>query len=143
MNAKAGAKLIGSDMPEIFAYHVGGPYSIRGFRPGGVGHGNGFIIGSAEFSTPVFGLDRLKYEFLKNMRLSFFVDAGQVFDKTITRTLYDTPMFAISAGVGLKLNIPGCGPISIDYGIPLTRTGDYNSSSGYFTFGSPYFTGGW
>lgn len=139
LTAKGGARIIGDDMPEIMAYRLGGPYTIRGFRNSGVGSGNAFLMGSAELSTPIFGLDRLKYEFLQRMRLSFFVDAGQIFDKTLTSVLYDRPMHAITIGVGLKMYIPGCGYVSVDYGLPITNVGDYNSQKGYFTFGSGSF----
>ena len=67
--------------------------------------------------------------------MTFFVDAGKVFHPYVTDTLYDRPMQAITAGVGLKLYIPGVGPLSVDYGIPLTDPGQYGSESGYFTFG--------
>ena len=49
--------------------------------------------------------------------------------------LCDRPMYAVSAGVGLKLYVPGMGPLSIDYGIPLTNPGSNGSEHGYFTFG--------
>lgn len=64
-----------------------------------------------------------------------WLDAGKVFNETISDKIYDRPMYAVSAGVGLKVFIPGMGPLSIDYGIPLTRTGRNSSSSGYFSFG--------
>ena len=38
-------------------------------------------------------------------------------------------------GIGLKLYIPGMGPLSIDYGFPLTNAGDNGPDHGYFTFG--------
>ena len=41
----------------------------------------------------------------------------------------------ITAGIGLKINIPGVGPLSVDYGIPLTNCGPNGSENGYFTFG--------
>ena len=44
-------------------------------------------------------------------------------------------MYAVSAGVGIKLYIPGMGPLSVDYGIPLTNPGRNGSENGYFTFG--------
>ena len=44
-------------------------------------------------------------------------------------------MEALSVGVGLKVFVPGMGPLSIDYGIPLTNPGDNGSKNGYFTFG--------
>ena len=56
--------------------------------------------------------------------------------KTIASTLYDRPMYAIAVGVGLKVFIPGMGPLSIDYGIPLTNPGSNGNKNGYFTFGA-------
>ena len=76
-----------------------------------------------------------KVGFLNNIRLTAWVDAGKVFEPTVTNTLYDRPLYAVSAGVGVKLYIPGMGPLSIDYGIPLTNPGDNGSKNGYFTFG--------
>lgn len=131
--ARAGGKTWG-DMPEVMAYRLGGPYSIRGFRMSGVGTGDGFVMGSAEFATPIPFLDKLKVQFLDNVRMTFFLDAGKIFNPTVTDTIYDRPMQAISAGMGLKVYIPGMGPLSVDYGIPLTNPGD-TGSKGYFTFG--------
>lgn len=133
--ARAGGKIHGDEMPEVMAYRLGGPYTIRGFKVNGVGTGDAYVMGSVELATPVLFLDRLKTNFFKNLRLTFFVDAGKVFHPYITDTLYDRPMQAVTAGVGLKLYIPGVGPLSVDYGIPLTNPGQYGSESGYFTFG--------
>ena len=133
--ARAGGKIHGDNMPEVMAYRLGGPYTIRGYKVNGVGTGDAFIMGSVELATPVFFLDRLKANFFKNLRLTFFVDAGKLFRPYITDTLYDRPMQAITAGVGLKLYIPGVGPLSVDYGIPITNPGQYGSKGGYFKFG--------
>ncbi len=133
--AKGGGKIHGDNMPEVMAYRLGGPYTIRGFKMSGVGTGDAFIMGSAEFATPIPFLDRTRINFLNNLRLTAWVDAGKIFDPTVTSTLYDRPLYAVSAGVGLKLYIPGMGPLSIDYGIPLTNPGDYGAKNGYFTFG--------
>ena len=133
--ARAGGKIHGDNMPEVMAYRLGGPYTIRGYKVNGVGTGDAFVMGSVELATPVLFLDRLKANFFKNLRLTFFVDAGKIFRPYITDTLYDRPMQAITAGVGLKLYIPGVGPLSVDYGIPLTNPGSYGSKGGYFTFG--------
>ena len=43
---------------------------------------------------------------------------------------------AITAGIGLRVHIPGIGPMSIDYGLPLINPGNYGSENGYFTFGT-------
>ncbi|MCQ2740014.1 MAG: BamA/TamA family outer membrane protein [bacterium] len=136
IGARAGIKVHGNDMPEVMAFRLGGPYSIRGFRMNGVGTGESFLMGSAELQTPIPFMDKFKYEILKNLRFAFFVDAGRVFDPTISSKLYDRPLSAISAGMGLRINIPKMGPISIDYGLPITNVGKYGSKSGYFTFGT-------
>lgn len=131
---RGGGKIHG-DMPEVMAYRLGGPYSIRGFKMSGVGTGDAFIMGSAEFATPIPFMDRTKINFLHNLRFTMFVDAGKVFGTTVSNKIYDRPTYAVTAGVGLKLYIPGMGPLSIDYGIPFTNPGSSNSRGGYFTFG--------
>lgn len=133
--AKGGGKIHGDNMPEVMAYRLGGPYTIRGFKMSGVGTGDAFIMGSAEFATPIPFLDRTRINFLNNLRFTVWADAGKVFNPSITDTIYDRPLYAVSAGVGLKLYIPGMGPLSIDYGIPLTNPGSNGNKNGYFTFG--------
>lgn len=135
LTGRGGIKVHGSDMPEIMAYRLGGPYTIRGYKVNGVGTGTSFIMGSAELATPIPFVDRLKVNFLQNLRLTFWVDAGRVFDPTISSVLYDRPIQAITAGIGLKVNMPGVGPLSVDYGFPLTNPGPNGSPNGYFTFG--------
>lgn len=132
---RGGLKVHGSNMPEIMAYRLGGPYTIRGYRVNGVGTGTSFIMGSAELATPIPFVDRLKVGFLQNLRLTFWVDAGTVFNPTISSYLYDRPLHAITAGIGLKVNMPGVGPLSVDYGFPLTNPGPNGNRNGYFTFG--------
>ena len=132
---RGGIRVHGDEMPEIMAYRLGGPYTIRGYKVNGVGTGTAFIMGSAELATPIPFVDRLKVNFLQNLRLTFWVDAGRVFDPTISSILYDRPIQAITAGIGLKINMPGIGPLSVDYGFPLTNPGSNGSPNGYFTFG--------
>lgn len=134
LSVKGGGAIHGH-IPEVMAYRLGGPYSIRGFKMSGVGTGNAFIMGSAEFATPIPFMDRTRIAFLNNLRFTMWLDAGKVFNGTVSDTIYDRPMYAVSAGVGLKVFIPGMGPLSIDYGIPLTNPGRNGSKSGYFTFG--------
>ncbi len=133
--AKGGGKIHGDEMPDVMAYRLGGPYTIRGFKMSGVGTGDAFIMGSAEFATPIPFLDKTKIKFLNNLRFTVFLDAGKIFNNTVSDTLYDRPGYAVSAGIGLKLYIPGMGPLSIDYGIPLTNPGENGNENGYFTFG--------
>lgn len=133
---RGGLKVHGDNMPEIMAYRLGGPYTVRGYKVNGVGTGTSFIMGSAELATPLPFVDRFKVNFLHNLRMTFWVDAGKVFNPTISSTLYERPLHAITAGVGLKITIPGVGPLSIDYGFPLTNPGPNGSRNGYFTFGA-------
>ena len=60
LTARAGGKIHGDEMPEVMAYRLGGPYTIRGYRVNGVGTGTGFVMGSAEFATPIPFTDKLK-----------------------------------------------------------------------------------
>ncbi len=132
--ARAAGNLHG-DMPEVMAYGLGGPYTVRGYRMNTIGTGEGFMMGSAELTTPFFFLDRIeKAKFLDNIKLSLFLDAGHLFNGTITNEIYNRPEYGISAGAGIKLFIPGVGPLSIDYGYPLTNVGEGNKK-GAFSFG--------
>lgn len=136
LSGRGGLKIHGDDMPEIMAFRLGGPYTIRGYRVNGVGTGTSFIMGSAELAVPLPFTDRLKVNFLQNLRLTFWVDAGKVYNPTTASYLYQRPLEAITAGMGLKITIPGVGPLSVDYGFPLTNPGPYGSKNGYFTFGA-------
>lgn len=134
LQARAGGTIHG-DIPEVMAFRLGGPYSVRGYRMSAVGTGQGFVMGSAELTTPLFFIDRIKkMPYLDNIKLGVFLDAGQIYKGTITNELYNRPERGVSAGLGLRLFIPGVGPLSIDYGIPFTSVGDGNSK-GAFTFG--------
>lgn len=131
---RAGGKVHG-DMPEVMAYRLGGPYTVRGFRMSGIGTGSGFMMGQAEFQTPIPFVDRISQaKFLDNIRLAAWVDAGEIYGSTITNTIYNRPLHAITAGVGLRVFVPGMGPLSIDWGYPLTGVPN-GTSKGAFTFG--------
>ena len=132
--ARAAGNIHG-DIPEVMAYSLGGPYTVRGYRMSTIGTGEGFMMGSAELTTPFLFLDRIeKARFLDNIKLSFFLDAGHLFNGTVTNKIYNRPEYGISAGAGIKLFIPGVGPLSIDYGYPLTNVGEGNKK-GAFSFG--------
>lgn len=135
LTAKAGGKIHGR-MPEFADFSLGGPYTIRGFNISEVGVGNGYMMASAEMRVPIPFIDKLtSNSFLNNLRLAAFVDGGKLFNESIGSRLYDKPGYAITAGVGLRVFIPGLGPINLDYGIPLTNTAGVRRSHGFFTFG--------
>ncbi len=132
--ARAGGKIHG-EMPEVMAFRLGGPYSVRGYKMSAIGTGDGFVMGSAELTTPFFFLDRVKKApFLDNVKFAMFMDAGQLYSGSITNKLYNRPENGVAIGAGLRVFIPGVGPLSIDYGYPLTSVGKGNSK-GAFTFG--------
>ena len=135
VTARAGGKIHGN-IPEFANFALGGPYTIRGFNISEVGVGDGYMMGSAKYRVPIPFIDRLTSNtFLNNLRLAAFVDAGTLFNRSIGSRVYDRPGYAIAAGVGLRVFIPGLGPINLDYGIPLTNTYSVDRKSGFFTFG--------
>ena len=71
---------------------------------------------------------------MDNIRIAAFVDAGQIYGSTVTNEIYNRPIHAITAGVGVRVFVPGVGPLSIDWGYPLTGVPD-GTSKGAFTFG--------
>lgn len=130
-----GGGVIHGDIPEVMAYRLGGPYSVRGFKMSSIGTGTSFVTGSVELTTPLFFLDRIKQmKFLDNVKFAMFVDAGKLFNTSVTDIIYNRPGYGIAAGAGIKVFVPGIGPLSIDYGYPLTNVGSGNSK-GAFTFG--------
>ena len=133
--ARAGGKLHG-DMPDFAGFALGGPYTIRGFNISEVGVGDGYMLGSAEYRVPIPFIDRLTSNtFLNNLRIAAFVDGGTLFGDTIGSKVYNKPGYAITAGIGLRIFIPGLGPINLDYGLPLTATKGADRDNGFFTFG--------
>ena len=134
IEGKAGAKVIG-DVPEFEAFRLGGPYTIRGFREGNVGNGEGLIMASAEFRTPIPFINKFfNYKIIRDLRLAFFLDAGTLFDETLTNSIYNYPGYAFSIGSGIIAPLPYLGPIRFDYGYPITSIGKGNKR-GKFTFG--------
>lgn len=132
--ARAGGAIHG-DMPEVMAFRLGGPYSVRGYKLSAIGTGDAYVSGSVELNTPFFFIDRIKKApFLDNIKLSIFVDAGKLFNPSVTDKIYNRPGYGIAAGAGIKFYVPGIGPLSMDYGYPLVNVGKGNSK-GAFTFG--------
>lgn len=134
ITARGGGTIHGN-IPEVMAFRLGGPYSVRGYRMSAIGTGDAFVMGSVELTTPFFFLDRIqKLKFLDNVKFEMFADAGKLFNPTVTDKIYNRPGYGISAGAGIKIYVPGVGPLSIDYGYPLTNVGRGNSK-GAITFG--------
>lgn len=134
VGGKVGTRLLG-DIPEFEAFRLGGPYTVRGFGEGDIGNGEGFMMANAEFRTPIPFVDKfLNYKIIRDIRLAVFVDAGMLFNETLTNQLYDYPGYAVSIGTGVIVPLPYLGAIRIDYGYPITAVGSSNKR-GKFTFG--------
>ena len=132
LNAQGGSTLLG-DIPAFNMYRMGGSYSLRGFQEGGLGIGSGFLLGSAELRTkvPLFG--KLKtLPVINTLTAAGFVDAGTLVGQSDLNDIFNRPGTGISTGFGIRFNMPGMGPIRIDYAIPLRGKGDY---SRYWNFG--------
>ncbi len=126
LNAQGGASAIG-EMPEFNMFRMGGSYSVRGFNEGGLGIGTGFMLGTAELRTkvPLFG--KLKQiPFLDTLSTAFFLDAGQVTGQSqlLNDPDFQQDGFGASVGAGIRINIPGVGPLRVDYAVPIAGGND-------------------
>ncbi len=107
----------GDDTPLFDRFYAGGFRTLRGFRFRGVGpRVNGFnvggtfeALGSLEYQVPLLANDMI-YAIA-------FTDFGTV-DSDVT-----LENFRVSAGFGLRINVPmlGPAPIALDWGFPIVK----------------------
>jgi len=123
LNAQGGKSVLG-DVPDFNMYRMGGAYSVRGFQEGGMGIGSGYLLSTAELraKVPLYGKMK-KIPVLNTLGFASFVDAGSVLGGSNMNSIFDRPTSALSAGVGLRLNIPAIGPMRIDFAYPLLGGG--------------------
>jgi outer membrane protein insertion porin family len=123
-----------NDIPDFNAFRLGGPFTVRGYQEGGLGIGSGQAITSLELRSkfPLWG--KLKdVAFLETLRIVGFMDAGTLFNESQVNTLFARNGNGASIGAGVRLTIPGVGPLRFDYAIPLVTTNkDYQQN---FSFG--------
>ena len=127
------------DVPFFKNYYVGGPGSVRGFRPFSLGpqdiEGNSLggtrkMVGNAEVLFPVPGATQDK-----SLRLAAFLDAGQVFGATEKWSLAD---LRYSTGVALSWTSP-FGPLKLSLAQPLNeKKGIDRVQRLQFTFGTTF-----
>ena len=139
VNTQAGTNLLG-DIPEFNMFRLGGAYSVRGFQEGGLGTGTGFLIGSAELRTKVPFISRFKEKapFLDSVRLAFFMDGGTFLEESDLNSVFGRDGNGVSAGFGLRVNLPGLGPIRVDYAVPLTDANDLFTRRFNFAVGQKF-----
>ena len=132
--AKMGTNYHG-DAPYFSQYHLGGMRSMRGFTQGAAGNGSGMMMATAEFRTPIPFMSKItENTFFNDMRLVAFMDAGKIINPNVVDDVYKYPGYGISAGLGLRIYIPGLGPIKLDYGYPLSALGGGRAKTGRFLF---------
>jgi outer membrane protein insertion porin family len=128
----------GKPLPFFKNYYLGGPDSVRGYNAYSLGPkdfngnalgGNRKVGGSAEFLFPMPGADKEP-----SLRLSAFVDAGQVYGEGEKIAL---SALRYSSGVGLSWTSP-FGPLRLSFAIPLNKKEDDHIQRLQFTFGTVF-----
>jgi len=126
-------------VPLFDRWFLGGLYSLRGYKYRSIGPrdrtgsepigGGTYWFASAEYSVPI----------IERLRLAAFYDIGNVYPQAYSfRTQGpDYGAYADNWGVGIRLNIPGVGPLRLDYALPITHD-RFVRSSGRFQFGVGY-----
>lgn len=136
LNAQGGGALSG-DVPQFNMFRLGGAYDVRGFQLGGLGVGGGYMLGSAELRTRLPFLANIKkgMPMLDTLQGVLFADAGQVFKQPSSNDLFNRSGYGMSIGAGIRFNMPGLGPMRIDYAIPIAGGGKNNNYIQRFNFG--------
>jgi len=126
-------------VPFFKNYYVGGPGSVRGFRPFSLGPqdvtGNSLggtrkLFGSAEVLFPVPGATQDK-----SLRLAAFLDAGQVFGSTEKWSLSE---MRYATGIALSWTSP-FGPLKLSLAQPLNEKKGFDRVQRLqFTFGTVF-----
>jgi outer membrane protein insertion porin family len=122
-----------SDRVPLFdRFHLGGVYSLRGYRYRQVGPhqegepigGETYWFGSLEYSVPI----------IERLRFAVFYDIGNVYEDAYSfDRLPGQRFYNDNWGLGLRLNIPRLGPLRLDYAFPITHD-EYLSGKGRFQF---------
>ena len=119
---RSSVTIMGEDAPVFERVFAGGFRSLRGFQFRGVGPINYGPLGSGYFTGGTFAwLSTIEYQLplTANERISFvaFLDYGTVNDQV------EWGDYRAAIGVGLRLKIPGMGPlpIALDFGFPIQK----------------------
>lgn len=125
-------------------YTLGGLYTLRGYEYRGIGPydslgqeplgGRTYWYASAEYSVPL----------IQSLRLAAFYDIGNVYADpySFERAGPDYGPYSDNWGVGVRLNIPGMGPLRLDYAIPIKHD-RYVDGDGRFQFSVGYTRSGY
>ncbi len=125
-------------LPFFKNYYAGGPGSVRGYRPYSLGPkdpdgnalgGNWRLLGNVELLLPVPGAEQDK-----SLRLSLFLDGGQVYGQHQKISLSE---LRFSAGLGLSWISP-FGPLRISIANPLNAQVGDRAQRVQLTFGTGF-----
>lgn len=128
-----------SRVPLFDRFFLGGLYTLRGYKFHAVGPrdstgveplgGGTYWFGTAEYSIPI----------IERLRLAAFYDIGNVYPEAYSFKTLGTGYreYVDNYGFGIRLDIPGLGPLRLDYALPLTHDA-FQSGSGRFQFGVGY-----
>lgn len=114
---------------------AGGSSTIRGYETRDVGpkvldtSGDTQAIGG---ELRFLSNTEVKYKINDIFRLYGFLDGGAVF---LEPSDFDTDDFRFGAGIGIGVEIPGVGPMRLDYGIPLNPDDDQGNGELHFSSG--------
>jgi outer membrane protein insertion porin family len=124
-------------IPVFSRFYAGGLGSLRGFEWHGVSPvepvseeqvgGESMLLGSAEYSIPLFG---------ENFRFVGFVDAGYV-EEDASDLFSGWDKLRVSPGIGCRYMLPALGgiPLSIDLAFPIMDESEDETRTFHFTFG--------
>lgn len=137
--AGVGGGYSGMPLPFFKNFYAGGQGSVRGYQPSSLGPvdttdlpmgGTGRIVGNAEFMFPMPGFAKEK-----SVRMSAFVDAGQVYGTVVQNTYPNTMGMRYSTGVAVAWLSPA-GPLKISMGFPLNAQPGDKLQKFQFSLGS-------
>ena len=128
------------ELPFFRNYYVGGTGTVRGYSPRSLGPrssdslndslgGSKSINATTELYFPVPGLDDSK-----NQRLSFFIDAGQVYGSNQS---IDLAQLRYSTGITFHW-FTAVGPMSLSYAMPFNDESTDDIKKLQFTLGTMY-----
>lgn len=110
LNLQAGTIL--GTVPSVRSFHLGGPFSVRGYNPGEMASGTSFVQATAEYRHHL--TDFHVFDSDVELRAAAFVDYGSVLGtvrrvRGIPEYLFDKPTDGTGYGVGLHF--------ATDYGL--------------------------
>lgn len=127
LNLQAGA-LLGQDAPQLRGFHLGGPFSVRGYQPGQMAGGTSFVQASLEYRHHLTELTILDKQMA--LRAAAFVDYGSLLGsqsrlRGMPEYLRDKPGQGSGYGLGLHL--------ATDFGLFRLETA-WNDRGGQTTY---------